>query len=160
MCFLLAVARGECFWKVSPIRYAGTLCLVITRLSAVLLLLASAGQASTFYFLARNERICAVEEAVCIRGTISYDTNSRLLHLRGRVERAPGTGWLRLTFVGVSERNQRGSTTMEFPIRGRCSEVLDRKLVPDHPQIDDWRLEVMAWFPDERDSRPHLDPRS
>ncbi len=115
----------------------------------------SAGAASsTFYFLARNDRICAEDGPVCIRATISYDTNSRILHLRGRVDRAAEPGWLRLTFVGISERNQRGSTTMEFPIRGNWSEVLDHKLIPDHPPIADWRLEVMSFSPDERPDNP------
>jgi hypothetical protein len=119
-----------------------------------LCLVAVTARASTFYFLARNERICAVDGPVCIRATISYDTNSRVLHLRGRVDRTAEPGWLRLTFVGVSERNQRGSTTMEFPIRGRWSEVLDRKLIPDHPQIADWRLETMSFVADHRPDNP------
>lgn len=117
-------------------------------------LLAAGADASTFYFLARNDRICAEDGPVCIRATISYDTNSRVLHLRGRVDRAAEPGWLRLTFVGISERNQRGSTTMEFPIRGNWSEVLDHKLIPDHPPIADWRLEAMSFVPDERPDNP------
>ncbi len=122
-------------------------------ITALLLAVLPAG-ASTFYFLARDDRICAADGPVCIRATISYDTNSRVLHLRGRVDRTAEPGWLRLTFVGVSERNQRGSTTMEFPIRGRWSEVLDRKLIPDHPQIADWRLETMSFTPDRRPDNP------
>jgi hypothetical protein len=120
----------------------------------VLCLIAATARAGTFYFLARNERICAVDGPVCVRATISYDTNSRVLHLRGRVDRTVGPGWLRLTFVGVSERNERGSTTMEFPIRGKWSEVLDRKLIPDHPQIADWRLEAMSFTADDRPDHP------
>jgi hypothetical protein len=116
--------------------------------------LAADVSASTFYFLARNDRICAQDGPVCIRATISYDTNSRVLHLRGRVDRAAEPGWLRLTFVGISERNQRGSTTMEFPIRGNWSEVLDHKLIPDHPPIADWRLEAMSFVADERPDNP------
>ena len=91
-------------------------------------------------FLIRNDALCDTENVMCIQGSLSYRPGSRVLTLFGRVSKAPGPGWVRILFRGTFRDSQPATTIMEFPIRGAYSEIIDKSFIPDHPQIDDWRV--------------------
>lgn len=91
--------------------------------------------------------ICDPDGSLCIRGSLWYRPGSRRLELRGRISRAPGPGWVSIVFRGSSRTNQPASAIMEFPVRGTYSEIVDRSFIPDHPQVDAWRIERLYFEP-------------
>lgn len=122
-------------------------CLVLTPLVAL--------GAATEY-LVRNGQICDGERTMCIRGTLAYYPNPRIIELRGRVAHAPGPGWVKILFAGNSN-GQRASSVMEIPIRGHHSEIIDRRFIPDNPAIRHWRVLSVRFEPDERADRAATD---
>ena len=95
----------------------------------------------------RGAMLCDDRDQVCIRGSITYRSNPRLLELRGRVERASGSGWVRIRVVGKNRDGFTRRTLMEFEIRGHYSEIVDQRLITDHPDVDAWMLESISFLP-------------
>ena len=109
---------------------------------ALLALLAAADvEASRTIYLARNEALCATGGHACIKGTLSYDTNSRLLTLRGRVQFAPGPGEFRITVKGSNRLGHVAFAPMEIKVRGKPTEIVDFKMIPDHPDVENWQID-------------------
>ena len=107
--------------------------------------------------LKRNERFCDGEEQLCIRGTLRYEVNPRLLRLSGRVKKTPGRGRLRIRLTGTNRLDHRRTTEMEVQLRGNLSEIVDFKMIPDYPDIENWEVvsieyELGEWSP-PRESR-------
>jgi len=126
-------------------------------ISAALLLITPPLRAGEYYDLKRNERFCDLEEQLCIRGTLRYEVNSRLLRLSGRVKKTPGRGRLRIRLAGTNRLKHRRTTEMEIQLRGNLSEIVDFKMIPDYPDIDNWEVvsieyELGEWSP-PRESR-------
>jgi hypothetical protein len=42
---------------------------------------------------------------------------------------------------------------MEIEIRGRRSEIVDFKMIPDYPEVYDWALERIEFAADDGESR-------
>jgi hypothetical protein len=99
-------------------------------------------------FLARNEDICNSDRTMCIRGTLIYFPDSRVMQLSGRVTGTPGPGWVRILFQG-NWRGNLASSVMEFPIRGAYSEIIDFRYIPDNPAVRYWRILDVRFEPDE-----------
>lgn len=93
--------------------------------------------------------LCDDADQVCIRGTITYRFNPRMLEFRGRVQRATGPGLLRIRVVGENRDGFTRRTTMEIQIRGRYSEIVEQRLITDHPDVEAWALEKIFFKPDE-----------
>lgn len=91
-------------------------------------------------YLLRNEMFCSGTEDICIRGTLSYEINPRLLRLRGRVQSASGPGLLRIRLIGMNRLGYRRTAEMEVSMRGNHSEIVDYKMIPDHPDVADWEI--------------------
>lgn len=100
-------------------------------------------------YLFRDELVCDDAEAFCFRGTFSYHSNPRLLRLRARVQTAPGPGLLRIRLVGVNQQGDRRLTPFEVRVRGHYSEIIDHKMIPDHPDALGWVVELVEFVPDE-----------
>jgi hypothetical protein len=90
--------------------------------------------------LLRQQRLCDEEQRFCLRGTILYYPNSRLIEINARVIRAPGPGWVSILFRGSDRNNQPNTAVMEFPVRGNTTEIIDRSFIPDYPQVRQWRI--------------------
>ena len=104
-------------------------------------------------YLLRNDELCDAGGEVCLRGSLVHDPNSGRIELSARVVEAPGAGWLRILFAGVDDDGGRGSTELEFAVRGRYSEIVDLAFVPDRPGLDHWRVLGMIYTPDEEAAR-------
>jgi hypothetical protein len=77
----------------------------------------------------------------------TYYANPRLLELRSRVQQADGPGLLSIRLVGQSADGHTRRTVLEARIRGRYSEIVNNKLITDHPDVDAWRLEAISFEP-------------
>lgn len=108
-------------------------------------------------YLARSELLCDVDKQMCIRGSLVYRSNSRVLTLSGRVSKTSGPGWVRILFRGTNRLDQPSTTIMEFPIRGAFSEIIDKSFIPDNPQIDNWRIFYVVFEPDKEADRAARD---
>ncbi len=113
---------------------------------AALLLSPGDALAGPYDYLFRNERICDVEEVFCLRGTLSYHSNPRILHLRARVQKAPGPGLLRIRVAGANELGHRRLSPLEIRVRGRYSEIINQRIIPDHPDVDGWEVESVEFI--------------
>ena len=110
-------------------------------LGASALIFSTAILAGPIEYLFRGERICDEAEVFCIRGTLSYRSNPRVLALNARVQKAPGPGMLRITVAGANELGHRRRAPIEVRVRGNHSEIIDHKMIPDYPDINDWEVE-------------------
>lgn len=117
----------------------------------MLLLVATPAVAGPLAYLAREQLLCEPARVMCIEGTLTYEKNERLLRLRGRLSAATAPGLVRFTFAGTTRQGFRRYTPLEFRIRGRATEVIDRKMIPDEPDVHDWRIDRISFEPDARD---------
>ncbi|GIK35899.1 MAG: hypothetical protein AMXMBFR45_01930 [Gammaproteobacteria bacterium] len=114
-------------------------------LAAALMLAPLLTLAAGRYYLARDEPLCDTAGKVCLLATLSYDSNSRELWLRGRIERADGPGVLRLMLSGTSRPGEVHYTSMDIDIRGRATEIVDFHMIPDEPRVENWRLDRVGF---------------
>lgn len=98
--------------------------------------------------IGRNELFCDGDERVCLRGTLTYHANPRLLELRSRVQRAEGPGLLKIRLVGQNADGHTRRTTIEVQIRGDYSEIVDTRLITDHPDVYSWELDSISFEPE------------
>lgn len=102
-------------------------------------------------YLFRGERICDADEVFCIRGTLSYQSNPRQLRLRARVQTAPGPGLLRIRLAGANPQGYRRFAPFEVRVRGHYSEIINHRMIPDHPDVPGWVVERVEFIADEAD---------
>jgi hypothetical protein len=100
-------------------------------------------------YLFRNERLCDTDKVFCFRGTLSYDSNPRLLRLRARVQTAPGPGLLRIRLVGANQQGHVRFAPFEVRVRGHYSEIIDHKMIPDYPDVQGWAVERVEFVADK-----------
>lgn len=117
-------------------------------LSALALSFSAVVVAGPIDYLFRDKRICVEDDAFCFRGSLSYRFNPRLLRLHARVQKAPGPGMLRITVVGTNELGHPGRAPIEVRVRGKHSEIIDHKLIPDYPDVHNWEVERIVFVAD------------
>jgi hypothetical protein len=100
-------------------------------------------------YIERDGLLCDDNHAVCLRAWLSYEPNPRLLRLRGRVQSATGPGLLKIILAGTNRNGDRRYTPMEIRLRGRYSEIVDYKMIPDHPDVDNWQIDTVSFIDDE-----------
>lgn len=113
-----------------------------------LALFTSFASASERHYLKRNELFCDDRGSICVRGTLSYDVNPRLLSLNARVQKAPGPGVLRIRVSGTNRLGHVHHATIESRVGGHASEIIDHRMVPDAPDVYRWNLDSIAFVPD------------
>lgn len=111
----------------------------------------SAVSAGPREYLFRDKRICDAQKVLCIRGSMSYDTNPRLLQLRARVRTAPGPGLLRIRLAGANELGHRRISPFEVRVHGKHSEIINHKMIPDHPDVMSWSVEFVDFIAEDTD---------
>jgi len=109
--------------------------------------LVSVTHAGPTVHLLRNERFCDVEELLCMRGSLRYEVNPRLFRLWGRVQTSPGRGLLRIRLAGSNNLGHRRTAAMEIQLRGKYSEIVEFKMIPDHPDIANWQVTTIEFEP-------------
>jgi hypothetical protein len=97
-------------------------------------------------YLFKDKRVCDTQNVFCFRGTLSFDSNPRLLHLRARVQTAPGPGMLRIRLRGANELGHRRLAPIEIQIRGNYSEIINHRMVPDHPDVYEWHVGLVEFI--------------
>ena len=60
---------------------------------------------------------------MCLRGTLSYYANPRLVELRARVRKAEGPGLLKFQLVGENSNGHTRLTTLEVRIRRQVAQA-------------------------------------
>ena len=100
-------------------------------------------------YLFRDVRLCDSDGVFCFRGTLSYDSNPRLLRLRARVRTAPGPGLLRIRLAGANQLGHRRFAPFEVRVRGHYSEIINHKMIPDYPDAQGWVVERVEFIADE-----------
>ncbi len=97
--------------------------------------------------IGKNALFCDDDDRVCLRGTLTYRSNPRLLDLRSRVQRATGPGLLKIRLVGENADGHTRRATLEVEIRGHYSEIVNARLVTDHPDVYSWALDSIGFEP-------------
>lgn len=107
--------------------------------------------ASRTVYLARDEVLCDAERIACVEGTLGYDVNPRLLWLIGRVQFATRPGLLQIVLKGSNRLGHVRYAPMEIELRGKASEIVDFRMIPDHPDVANWAIDRIRYRPDEDD---------
>jgi len=123
-------------------------------LLASALLAPPAALASRTLYLARDEPLCDGPRTLCVDGTLTYDVNDRLFWLRGRVRATAVPGTLRITVKGTNRLGHVRYAPLEVPLRGRASEIVDFRMIPDHPDVANWAIDRVVFVPDARTTDP------
>jgi hypothetical protein len=127
------------------------------RMAGVVALLAASAStavlAAPTLYLAEEELICDGEQLVCIDGTLGYEVNKRLLWLRGRIQFMTVPGVLQITVKGSNRLGHVRYAPMEIKLRGKASEIVDFKMIPDYPDVDNWAIDRIVYLP-ARDGGP------
>ncbi len=110
-------------------------------------LAATAALASRTLYLAREEIICDADRIVCIDGSLGYDVNDRLLWLRGRVLASAVPGMLQITVKGSNRLGHVRFAPMEIALRGQATEIVDFRMIPDHPDVENWSIDRIDFVP-------------
>lgn len=118
---------------------------LVVLLSLLAVPAAMAGPSETI--IGKNAVFCDDQDLVCLRGTLTYRSNPRLLDLRSRVQRAVGPGLLKIRLVGENADGHTRRTTIEVRIRGDYSEIVNTRLITDHPDVDSWALDSIGFEP-------------
>ena len=119
---------------------------------ALLMLLATIAAAGPRDHLTeKNATLCDRDNLVCVRGTLTYHRNPRMFELRSRVIRASGPGLLRFRVVGQNSLGHVRRATVEVRIRGRASEIVNTRMIPDWPDVNDWEIETISFAPGDPD---------
>ncbi len=113
----------------------------VVLLAVLTLLMPPAALAARILYLAREERLCDAADTICVDGTLRYDVNRRLLRLRGRIAFAPGPGRLEIWLRGSNRLGHVRYAPMEIEVRGRASEIIDFRMIPDYPDVANWQIE-------------------
>ena len=126
---------------------------MISGLSAVFgvaaLLLSAMSSASQPDYLFQDRYLCDETGAFCMLGTLTFQPNPRLLHLRARVRKAPGPGLLRIILIGSNRLGYRRLAPFEVRVRGNVTEILNHKMVPDHPDALGWAVQYVEFITDD-----------
>ena len=109
--------------------------------------------------LFNDERLCDADGVFCFRGTLSYESNPRLLHLRARVHTAPGPGLLRIRLTGANRQGHRRFALFEVRVRGTYSEIINHKMVPDYPDAQGWVVQRVEFIADSTMRDSHSDAK-
>lgn len=120
-------------------------------LGAAALLILTDALAGPREYLFQDKRVCDTDEVFCFRGTLSYHSNPRLLHLRARVQMAPGPGLLRIGLAGANQQGHRRFAPFEVRVRGHHTEIINHRMIPDYPDTQSWVVERVEFIPDETD---------
>lgn len=99
-------------------------------------------------YLFRDERLCDDNGVFCLVGTLSYESNPRLLELRARVRKAPGPGLLRIRLIGKNRLGYRRLAPLEIHVRGNPTEIINHRMIPDHPDALEWAVQSVEFVPD------------
>lgn len=99
-------------------------------------------------YLFQNKRVCDADRVFCLQGTLSYDSNPRLLQLRARVQTAPGSGLLRIGLSGSNQLGDRRFAPFEVRVLGHNSEIINHKMIPDYPDVQAWVVEHVEFIAD------------
>jgi hypothetical protein len=126
-------------------------------LGASVLLIVTAAIAGPRDHLFQNERVCDADGAFCIHGTLTFYSNPHLLHLRARVQKAPGPGMLRIWLSGANQLGHRRIAPLEVRARGHYSEIINHKMIPDYPDVQGWVVERVLFV---ADGAPELSSRT
>jgi len=119
------------------------------QLGTAALFFLTAALAGPHEYLFRGERICDAERVFCFRGTLSYRSNPRILHLRARVQTAPGPGLLRIRLSGANQLGHQRRALFEARVRGRNTEIINHRMIPDHPDSLSWVVERVEFIADK-----------
>ena len=112
----------------------------------VVLLLAWPAQAERRY-LKKSEVFCDSSETVCLDGTLYYETNSRVLTLKARLQKKVAPGIIRLRFTGTDRHDYQSRTEILLRIRGNYSEIVTTRMRPDDPAVSNWQLVDFTFEP-------------
>jgi hypothetical protein len=104
-------------------------------------LLCASADAARVVYLARSERLCDAERVACVDGTLTYRVNSRVLWLNGRLGTSPGPGTFVITLTGATRLGFVRYSPMEISLRGKASEIVNFRMVPDDPDVYDWQIQ-------------------
>ena len=119
---------------------------VLVSTLAVAALLASAPvAASRFHYLARGERLCDAAELACVQGSLTYHVNPRVLWLHGRLKTSPGPGTLAIRVRGTTRLGYVRYAPLEIALDGHWSEIVDFRMIPDDPDVENWQIDSIEY---------------
>lgn len=96
-------------------------------------------------YLLRNETFCSSNEAICIKGSLSYTHGTGTVKLHGRVKSAKGPGLLRVSLTGADRFGRTRFFVLEVTIRGKRTEIVDYERFTGARDVESWELSEILY---------------
>ena len=108
--------------------------------SALLLAITTSAFAAERLYIRKSESFCDSSGILCLRGSLTYRPNSRVVSLNARVQKQTGPGIIRIYLSGINRREMLRRAEIVISIRGTHSEIIDHQMRPDAPDVTLWEL--------------------
>lgn len=96
-----------------------------------------------------SSSICDTDNQVCLQTTILFESNSKVIEIRGRLHRTAGPGTLTFEFFGTTPLGEQVYHASSTEVRGRYSESISHKFGPPYSNRTAWALHRITFRPDK-----------
>jgi len=83
---------------------------------------------------------CDQDEKVCLQSTIRFESNSKIMEIRGHLHRTAGPGTLTFEFFGTTPLGEQVYHASSVDVRGRYNESISHKFAPPYSNRTEWTL--------------------
>ena len=111
----------------------------------VLLLCASVSTHADVIFY--DPGLCDFHKRVCANIRVSFDINSKVMEISGRLYKPDGEGTLKFHFTGITPLDEAVNYTVDIEVKGIYNEILRAKLQPPYSNETLWSLQEMVFDP-------------
>lgn len=119
----------------------------IVSCATTVLLIATAALAEERQYIRKNEIFCDSSGVLCLRGSLTYRPNSRIVSLNARVQKPTGPGTLLIILTGSNRQEMLRRTEIRLTIRGTYSEIINHQMRPDAPDVSEWQISSFVFNP-------------
>jgi hypothetical protein len=102
------------------------------------------------HYIKKTEVFCDAAHIICLRGSLTYEANSRILKLHARIQKQVVPGTITMLFTGSNRQDMLKRTEIVHAVKGRYSEIVNKSIRPDAPDVSNWQLHSFTFAPHEQ----------
>ena len=119
-------------------------------IAVVLILSVMTATAEQRRYIKKAEVFCDTADIICLRGSLTYEANSRILTLHARIQRQVVPGTNTMHFTGSNRQDVLKRTEIVHNVKGRYSEIVNKSIRPDAPDVSNWQLASFSFVRDDQ----------
>ena len=96
-------------------------------------------------YLLHDELLCNDSGQVCLRGWLVHDPHRNEIALDARLQRTASPGTIIISLDGVTPGGQPVTTAVSVEVRGRYSEIIHARFIPQWPYETRWAVRALQF---------------